>query len=107
MSLIEANYISKNNFTNLTMIDTIKLSSKGQVVIPESFRTKFGIKEGSRFIIRDVGDKLILQKEDVFLKHFSDLEEFKEELGWKALAEKSFFKVWDNAEDEKEWKKYL
>lgn len=32
-------------------ISTTRLSSKGQVVIPEAIRTRLGLKPGSRFIV--------------------------------------------------------
>jgi len=36
-------------------ISTTKMSSKGQVVIPEEIRKKLGLESGSRFMV--VGDK--------------------------------------------------
>ena len=36
-------------------ISTTKMSSKGQVVIPEKIRKKLGLESGSRFMV--VGDK--------------------------------------------------
>ena len=35
-------------------VETTKMSSKGQVVIPEVIRTRLGLKPGVRFV--DVGD---------------------------------------------------
>ena len=39
----------------MSIIETTKMSSKGQVVIPENIRKKLGLKRGSQFIV--VGDK--------------------------------------------------
>lgn len=39
----------------MSAISTTKMSSKGQVVIPEDIRKKLGLKSGSRFMV--VGDK--------------------------------------------------
>ncbi|MBN1997895.1 AbrB/MazE/SpoVT family DNA-binding domain-containing protein [candidate division KSB1 bacterium] len=39
----------------MSIIETTKMSSKGQVVIPENIRKKLGLKHGSQFIV--VGDK--------------------------------------------------
>jgi AbrB family looped-hinge helix DNA binding protein len=39
----------------MSSISTTKMSSKGQVVIPEEIRTKLGLRSGSRFMV--VGDK--------------------------------------------------
>ena len=42
----------------MSSISTTKMSSKGQVVIPEDIRKKLGLKSGSRFMV--VGDKDIV-----------------------------------------------
>ncbi|HNR68963.1 MAG TPA: AbrB/MazE/SpoVT family DNA-binding domain-containing protein [bacterium] len=39
----------------MSTIETTKMSSKGQVVIPETIRKKLGLKAGSQFIV--VGDR--------------------------------------------------
>ena len=86
------------------MIETIKVSSRGQVVIPESMRDNLNIKEGTRLVVIEKGKKLVLELETDFLKKM-ELE--KEKSGWLALAEKSLIKIWDNPKDEKAWGKYL
>lgn len=40
---------------------TTKLSSKGQVVIPEEVRSDLGLKEGDQFIVIGEGDAVILK----------------------------------------------
>lgn len=52
---------------------TTKMSSKGQVVIPEEIRKRFGLKVGSQFVV--VGDK-----DTVILKAISppSMKEFNE-----------------------------
>ena len=52
---------------------TTKLSSKGQVVIPEEIRQRLGLKEGTQFVV--VGDRDV-----VILKSISPpaMEEFDE-----------------------------
>ncbi|MBF0440380.1 MAG: AbrB/MazE/SpoVT family DNA-binding domain-containing protein [Oligoflexales bacterium] len=40
---------------------TTKLSSKGQVVIPEDIRENLGLKEGTQFIVMTAGDSVILK----------------------------------------------
>ena len=40
---------------------TTRLSSKGQVVIPEEVRDHLGLKEGDRFVVIGEGDAVILK----------------------------------------------
>ncbi|HWY67695.1 MAG TPA: AbrB/MazE/SpoVT family DNA-binding domain-containing protein [Terriglobales bacterium] len=40
---------------------TTKLSSKGQVVIPEEVRSNLGLKEGDQFLVIGEGDAVILK----------------------------------------------
>ena len=89
------------------MIETIKVSSKGQVVIPESLRNAFKIKAGTKLVIRTKGDKLILEKEHDFIKRLDYLEKAKESSGWMAVAEKNMSELWNNKSDDEEWDKYL
>lgn len=42
-------------------IATTKLSSKGQVVIPEDVRKRLRLKEGHQFLVLDSGDSVILK----------------------------------------------
>lgn len=42
-------------------VATTKLSSKGQVVIPEAIRNELGLKPGDQFIIIAEGDVVILK----------------------------------------------
>ena len=55
----------------MSVLATTKLSSKGQVVIPEEIRERLGLKPGDQFVV--VGDKDV-----VILKAISapSLEEF-------------------------------
>ena len=40
---------------------TTKLSSKGQVVIPEEIRTRLGLEAGAQFVVVGEGDVVILK----------------------------------------------
>lgn len=42
----------------MPVFETTKMSSKGQIVIPEETRTRLGLKAGDRFLV--VGDKDVL-----------------------------------------------
>lgn len=41
---------------------TTKMSSRGQVVIPEAVRDKLGLSAGTRFIVTGEGDVVVLKK---------------------------------------------
>ena len=45
----------------MTNLSTTKLSSKGQVVIPEEIRIKLGLREGDQFVVIAEGDVVILK----------------------------------------------
>lgn len=45
----------------MTDIATTKLSSKGQVVIPEEIRLRLGLEEGDQFVVVGEGDAVILK----------------------------------------------
>ena len=58
----------------MSSISTTKMSSKGQVVIPEDIRKKLGLKSGSRFMV--VGDKDIVILKTISppsMKEFDDI----------------------------------
>ncbi|WP_297548246.1 AbrB/MazE/SpoVT family DNA-binding domain-containing protein [Thermococcus sp.] len=39
---------------------TVKVSSKGQIVLPKAIREKFGIKEGDELEVLDFGDEIVI-----------------------------------------------
>ncbi len=86
-------------------MDIINDSSKGQIVIPEKVRNHLGIKKGSKLVLLEKGDEIIIKREEEFVKHLES--EKKEEIGWMILAEKSLREIWDNPKDEEVWKRYL
>jgi len=45
----------------MTAIETTKMSSKGQVVIPEAIRNRLGLKTGDRFLVMGDKDAVILK----------------------------------------------
>ena len=45
----------------MTRPATTKMSSKGQVVIPEEIRNALGLKAGSKFVVVGEGDVVILK----------------------------------------------
>jgi len=87
------------------VIETIKVSSRGQIVIPERIRNNLDIKEGSKLILIEEKKGILLEKESDFMKKINKVD--KEKIGWLALAEKSTMKMWDNKKDDKTWSKYV
>jgi len=69
------------------MIDTTKMSSRGQVVIPLDLRK--GINEGDKLIVIRKNDEIILKKS------ISDLA---------LLSEESFAETWLNEKEDEAWK---
>lgn len=89
------------------MIETVKVSSRGQLVIPERVRNNLGITEGVKLVLLEKNKKLILEKETDFLQELKAHERQKEKMGWLSLAGENLAKIWDNPKDEENWGKYL
>ena len=45
----------------MTALSTTKMSSKGQVVIPEEIRDKMGLKSGTKFVVMGNKDYVVLK----------------------------------------------
>ncbi|MBO3767774.1 MAG: AbrB/MazE/SpoVT family DNA-binding domain-containing protein [Candidatus Brockarchaeota archaeon] len=43
-------------------IEVIRVSSKGQVVIPKGFRSRLGLKKGDKLLAYSKGDMLLIRK---------------------------------------------
>lgn len=43
-------------------VSTTKLSSRGQVVIPEEIRKRLGLEAGARFVVLGKGDTVVLKR---------------------------------------------
>src|SRR3984885_3323873 len=52
---------SKIGATTMASYATTRLSSKGQVVIPEEIRNDLGLSEGDQFVVIGEGDSVILK----------------------------------------------
>jgi AbrB family looped-hinge helix DNA binding protein len=46
----------------MSAVATTKLSSKGQVVIPEDVRKELGLEPGAQFVVMGEGDVVILKR---------------------------------------------
>lgn len=56
----------------MSFVETTKMSSKGQVVIPENIRKRLGLKTGSQFVV--VGDKDVVILKSISAPTMSDFD---------------------------------
>ena len=55
-------------------VETTKMSSKGQIVIPEEIRNRLGLKAGSKFLVVGSDDVVILKTiKSPTMEEFDDL----------------------------------
>ncbi len=55
------------------MIDVTKISSKGQVVIPEEIRRRLGLETGAQFVV--IGDRDVVILKAIHLPEMSQFDE--------------------------------
>ena len=67
-------------------VEVTKMTSRGQVVIPQDIRENKGIKEGERFLVYDIDDNIVL-KRIKNLEKAKNIDEF----------EKVFSSMWKTA----------
>ncbi len=87
-------FINKTILTSLTMeIEITKMTSKGQVVIPQDIREKAEIEEGEKFFVYVSGDSIILKRTKDF-KSAKSMEEFERvfKSAWKIAKSKGITK---------------
>lgn len=70
-------------------IEITKMTSKGQVVIPQEIRDKEGLREGERFFVYSKDDSIILKRAKK-LEAVDDYKEFERVFNkaWKIAKEK-------------------
>jgi len=73
------------------MTEVITVGEKGQIVIPKKIRDDFDIIKGTKLIISEDNDKIIIKSAKLSEKHLLML-----------LSETSLRKTWDNPYD-KRW----
>ena len=83
---------SKINLTKVIFMDIAitKMSSKGQIVIPQEMRGAF--KEGDKIVIMQNGDHIIMKKVDKFSKQLEEDLIFakRTEAAWKKYEQGKF-----------------
>jgi AbrB family looped-hinge helix DNA binding protein len=82
-------------------IKTIKMSSKGQIAIPEDMRREANIGEGDTLIIAEEGGRILLEKQERIAEDLAD--EFEDMI---KLTERSLKGLWGGKEEDI-WNEYL
>lgn len=77
------------------MKDLLTVGEKGQIVIPKKFREDLKIKKGTKLLISEDNDNLVIKPVKLDEKHILML-----------LSESSLKKTWDNKYD-KRWDNVL
>ena len=75
-------------------IELTKITSRGQIVIPQEIREEKGIKEGEKFLVFSTDDSIVL-KQISNLEQVKNIKEF----------EKTFKSMWKTAKKRKITKK--
>ena len=75
--------------TSMT-IDVISVGEKGQIVIPKKLRDEFKIEKGTKLLISEDNDKIVIKPANL-----------KEDYLLMLLSETSLKKTWDNKYDER------
>ncbi len=68
----------------MATIETTKMSSKGQIVIPEKIRKKLGLKTGDKFLV--IGDKDVLILKTISTPSIDEFDELIKKIRKQAKA---------------------
>ena len=72
------------------MTELVTVGEKGQIVIPKKIREEFNIAKGTKMLIKEDNDKIIIKPIKLDEKHILML-----------LSESSLKKTWNNRYDER------
>ncbi len=86
----EASFINEYDFPTI-MTEVISVGEKGQIVIPKKLRDEFNIAKGTKLLVSEDKDKIIIKPVKLDEDHLLML-----------LSESSLKKAWDNKYD-KRW----
>lgn len=81
----------------MTEVSVVRVSSKGQIVLPERFRKAMKIGKGTNMLAVREADVIILKKEASLKDDFKDMTK---------MAELSIKDIWDKKEEDV-WNSYL
>ena len=84
----------------MNVIETVKVSSRGQIVIPESVRDDVGIEEGTKLVMIEENGTITLKKEEQFLKELKEQKkQMTDEEFFRRLGSESLARALDNTKD--------
>ncbi len=72
------------------MAEVITVGEKGQIVIPKKMREDFKLNKGTKLLVSEEKDKIVVKPITVDEDHF-----------WMLVGELSLRKTWDNPYDER------
>jgi AbrB family looped-hinge helix DNA binding protein len=85
------------------MLQTIKISPKGQIAIPKKFRDKLELHESTQVYLTENKGKLVIGKvDDIIPKNIS--QDWTDEIA--RNSSKQLKDIWDNEREEKIWSQY-
>ena len=79
---------------------TVKMTGKGQIVVPKEMRISLGLKRNSTILLIQKDDDIIMKKPESLKDMVEDFPELR------AATERVFGEVWKD-EDDKLWESYL
>ncbi len=85
----------------MAILQTVRVSEKGQIAIPQNIRKSAGITKGNDLIIIHDNGRILLEKVDEISEKIKD--DFKDIFRFNEISLKE---VWDNEEDDI-WQSYL
>ncbi len=83
-------------------IRTVKMSAKGQVVIPQEFREALHLKQGDSLVVLQRPRELVLRPADEVAAQIEEMSDRE----WQEMGLRNMADVWDNPEDAKHWEKF-
>lgn len=81
----------------MTEVSVVKVSTKGQIVLPERFRKAMKIRKGANMLAIKEGEIIILKKEESLKDDFRDMAK---------MAERSLEDIWGGSEEDI-WNRYM
>lgn len=76
------------------IVRTVKISAKGQIVLPQEIRELHGVKTGDELVIVSDGERILIEPEARVAEALTEEFEY-----LRSAAERSLAQLWDNEAD--------